>query len=240
MAEDVSMIYGLNKKMALVCALSLSAALVSCGPKDSDKIGEAQLCLDTATQATVAACKEKIAGIDSTAASLIRCSAGFMEEGFTSAARFNSAFAALSDGTNSSTEGFLGVLAFSSKSSASANETFANETYEHCAKSKAKGFMLLGSMAKTATTLSALAGGFINGSQPSAAQISTLLGTALGNPTATAAIGSAVITTYTASCQTGQQSNVELCTDFNAALAGKDTTDPAVVGDAILTYWQGN
>jgi hypothetical protein len=232
------MMNGLNKKMAMVCALSMSAFLVSCGAKDSDKVGEAQLCLDSATQATAAACMEKISGIETTSASLLRCSAGFITEGFTSATRFNSAFAALSNGTSNSTEGFLGVLAFNSKSTADLNVTFANETYEHCAKSKAKGFMLLGSMAKTATVLSKLAGTFTSGTQPSETDIANALATA--GPTEKAAIGAAVITTYTASCQTGQVSNAQLCTDFNAALTGVDTTDSAAVGAAVVSYWQSH
>lgn len=234
------MIYGLNKKMALVCALSLGAILVSCGPKNADKIGEAQLCLDDTTQGGAAACLEKISGIDTAAASLLRCSAGFIDEGFTQATRFKSAFDALGTSGANNTESFMGVLSFSSKSTSAANVTFANETYEHCVKSKAKGFMLLGSMAKTATILADLTAGFTIGTQPSQADITAGMTAAANDPAAKAAIGSAVATTYAASCQTGQQSNAALCTQLDSALTGVDTTDSTAVGNAVLTYWQNN
>lgn len=229
-----------TKNLSFVSALTLSAVLVSCGPKDADKIGEAQLCIDKATQGTAAACTEKIAGIESESANLLRCSAGFIDEGFTKPARFKQAFDALSANGGNTTEAFMGVLAFSSKTTANDNSTFANQTYEYCAKSKAKGFMLLGSMAKAATTLSTIAGSFVNGSQPSQADITNAINTAINDPTARAAIGSAVATTYTASCTAGSQSNKELCTQFDSALSGVDISNADAVGNALLAYWQNH
>ena len=56
--------------------------LVSCGPKDSDKIGDAQLCLDNATSSNVSDCVQKVDGLESPGAYVIRCSANFIQEGF--------------------------------------------------------------------------------------------------------------------------------------------------------------
>jgi len=234
------MSYGKTKKSTLVLALALSGLLASCGAKDADKVGEAQLCLDDATPGTAAACMEKIEGIDSPAASLLRCSAGFIDEGFTQPTRFQQAFDALGSGNTNSTEAFLGVLAFSSKSTADENVTFVTETYDHCVKSKAKGFMLLGSMAKTATTLAKLAGTFASGTQPSQTDIVNAINSAVSDPTAQAAIGSAVATTYIASCQTGAQSDKTLCDQFDTALANVDINDSQAVGAAVLNYWKNN
>lgn len=232
--------FGTTKNLVFMGALSLSAVLVSCGPKQADKIGQAQLCIDKAGQGEAAACLEKISGIETESASLLRCSAGFIDEGFTQPTRFKSAFQALSGNGGNKTEAFMGVLAFSSKTTANANSTFAEETYQHCVKSNAKGFMLLGSMAKAATTLSSLAGGFTNGSQPSETDISNAINTAVNDPTARAAIGSAVATTYTASCKSGTQSNESLCKDLDSALGGVDISDSNAVGNALLAYWQNH
>jgi len=237
------MISGFNKKAALLLALSLSSSmLISCSEKDADKVGEAQLCLDKATQGTANTCMEKIASIDTPAANLLRCSANFIDEGFTQPSRFKSAFDALSTNSSSNTQAFMSVLAFSSKSSSADNQTYADQTYSYCSKSEAKGFMLLGSMAEAATTLSVLAGSFTSGTQPSSTDITNAINAALGggNPAAVTAIGAAVTTTYAASCQTGQQANTTLCDQFNTALSGVDTSDASAVGNAVLNYWKNH
>lgn len=229
-----------NSSLRLVVLTFAMGTLVSCGPKDADKIGQAQLCLDKATKGTAAACMEKIAGIETKSANVLRCSAGFIDEGFTEPARFKMAFDALGNNSGSNTETFMGVLAFSSKSTAPLNTTFAYETYEYCAKSGAKGLMLLGSMAKTATTLSGLAGSYVDGAQPDASAIQAAITNAKSDPVAKEAIGSAIASTYTASCQTGQKADESLCTQLDAALVGVDITNSADVGAAILAYWEAN
>lgn len=228
-----------NKKLAVVMVFSIST-LISCGAKESDKVGEAQLCLDKAAQGQATACMEKINGIESKSAYALRCSAGFIDEGFTQPTRFKQAYDALSTNSNSNTEAFLGVLSFSSKSTALLNKAFAEDTYNSCTKSGAKGLMLLGSMAQTATTLAQLAGSFVNGTQPDATQIEAAITAALTDPAAKAAIGSALATTYTSSCQTGQKADDALCTQMDAALVGIDVTNSSAVGDAILNYWQSH
>jgi hypothetical protein len=227
-----------TKPLKWVLGLTLTTGLLSsCGPKEADKVGEAQLCIDHAAQGAAAACMDKIAGIESKGAYTLRCSAGFIDEGFTQPVRFKAAFDALSTNATSNTEAFLGVLAFSSKSTSALNKTFAGDTYTNCVKSGAKGMMLLGSMATTATTLSALAGSYVNGTQPDATQITGAITAALADPTAKAAIGAAVATTYTSTCQTGQQADVTLCTQLNTALVGIDLANSTAVGNAILNYW---
>ncbi|MBC7370756.1 MAG: hypothetical protein H7326_04275 [Bdellovibrionaceae bacterium] len=223
-------------------AATCMGLLISCGAKDSDKIGEAQLCLDKAVQGAAAGCMEKISGIESKGAYTLRCSAGFIDEGFTQPARFKSAFDALSTSGGLNTEAFFGVLAFNSKANSTANKNFASETYLNCTKSEAKGMMLLGSMATTATTLAALAvgGPYVNGAQPTPAQINGALTAALGDPVALAAIGSAVSTTYTASCLTGTKADAALCSQLDSALGPVDITNPTAVANAILTYWKNN
>lgn len=235
------MAYG-KRSLAYLSVLALSAlstTLISCAPKNADKIGEAQLCLDKATQGTAATCLEKIEGIDTAAANVMRCSAGFIDEGFTEPTRFKNAFEALSQqsagATNTLT--FLSFIAFSSKGNATDNKAFASATNEACLKTNAKGLTLLGSMAMTATLIS---GGLTSLNDGAAIQsaIATLLGG--GDNTSKAAIGSAVIATYNTSCNQGTEANQGLCDQLNGYLGGAgavDTSDPLAVGNAILTNW---
>ncbi|HEY8272036.1 MAG TPA: hypothetical protein VIG33_14185 [Pseudobdellovibrionaceae bacterium] len=235
------MTYG-KKSLSCLYTLALSASfLISCAPKAADKIGDAQLCLDKATQGTAAACLEKIEGIDTAAANVMRCSAGFIDEGFTDPTRFKKAFDALSQksagATNTLT--FLSFIAFSSKGTATENKAFATDTYNSCLKTKAKGLTLLGSMAMTATVIS---GGLTALNDGAAIQtaITSLLGSA--DDSSKTAVGSAVIATYTSSCTDGSEANQGLCDQLNGYLGtdgAVDISDPLAVGNAILTNWNG-
>jgi hypothetical protein len=233
------MVRGITLKISLLLAASL--ALISCGEKDKDKIGEAQLCIDKATSATVSQCLEKIDGIDTEAANVLRCSAGFIEEGFTDPDRLHHAFEALGRKTNGDTDTltFLSYIAFSSKGSAGANQTLASDTYAACVKSNAKGLILLGSMAMTATTLSTSLGSFTPGS---GGDIKTAIGNIIGQPGSEAAIGGAVSATYQTSCATGQVANEGVCNQLDSILENAsppvDMTDSQAVGHAVLAYWQ--
>ncbi len=231
-----------KKNLIYIFALTLSAGLVSCGPKNADKIGDAQLCLDKATQGTAAACLEKLDGIDTSSANVMRCSAGFIDEGFTQPTRFKKTFDALSQKSNGATNTltFLSFIAFSSKGSAVANKAFASTTYDACLKTNAKGLILLGSMAMTATIIS---GGLTAQNDGSAIQtaITSLLGAT--DDASKSAIGSAVIATYTSSCNAGSQANQGLCDQLAGFLPTSggvvDTSNPLAVGNAILTSWNG-
>lgn len=234
---------GKNKNLPLVCALSLSVLLASCGPKDADKVGQAQLCIDKATQGTAAACMEKIVGIESASAYALRCSANFIDEGFTQPARFQQAFDAFDNNSSGNTEAFMSVMTFKSKSTIDDNVDFANQTLEYCNKSGAKGLMLLGSMASTSTVLAKVAdtlGG--SGSTPTADQINDALEALQADPNSPtnqatiSAIGTAISSTYSASCQDGT-ANQSLCDQLDTALAGIDINDPSAVGNAVIANW---
>jgi dihydroxyacetone kinase DhaKLM complex PTS-EIIA-like component DhaM len=223
-----------------------SGMLISCAPSEVDKVGEAQLCIDNAQQGEAAACLQKISGVETAAANTLRCSAGFIDEGFTQPARFKSAFDQLSTGAASNTEGFLSVLSFKSKATADLNVAFSTETYGYCVKSGGKGVMLLASMATTATNLAKVAGTLTGNVGTDTTAITGAITTVLADPTSpanapvVAAVGSAVASTYTSTCKSGQQADASLCTQLDAALVGKDLTDSAAIGLAVLTYWQNH
>lgn len=232
----------MNVVKSLTTLLALGLFLTSCAPKESDKVGEAQLCIDTAKQGEAAACLEKITGIETAAANTLRCSAGFIDEGFTQPARFKDAFDKLSNGGSSNTEGFLSVLSFKSKSTADLNVALASETYGYCVKSGGKGVMLLASMASTATNLAKVAGSITADTTAIEGAIANLVAnpTDPANAPVIAAIGSAVASTYIATCQSGQKADASLCSQMDTALAGKDITNSAVVGQALLDYWKNH
>jgi hypothetical protein len=231
-----------RKNLVTVLALTATTALVSCGKKDADKIGEAQLCLDKATQATAAECKAMVDGIEKSGAYAIRCSANFITEGFTQPARFKQAFDAFDNNSTNNTEAFMSVMTFKSQTTIDENVTFANETFEYCNKTGSKGLMLLGTMASTSTTLSKVANtltGGSSGTTPDATQINQALNDLKNgnNPAAVQAIGTVVSSTYAASCQSGSGANQSICEQLNEALEGIDLSDPAAVGAAVVAKW---
>ncbi|MBS1970173.1 MAG: hypothetical protein JSU04_07680 [Bdellovibrionales bacterium] len=234
-----------RKNLATILALTATTALVSCGKKDADKIGEAQLCLDKATQATAAECKAMVDGIEKTGAYAIRCSANFIAEGFTQPARFKQAFDAFDNNSTSNTEAFMSVMTFkNSGSTVDENLTVANQTFEYCNKTGSKGLMLLGTMASTSTTLAKVANALSGtGTTPTSTDINNALNDLKNNPSSgtnaatISAIGTVVSSTYAASCQSGSASNQSICEQLDEALNGVNISDPAAVGAAVIAKW---
>lgn len=232
-----------RKNLAIILALTATTALVSCGKKDADKVGEAQLCLDKATQGTAASCKAMVDGIETSGAYTIRCSANFIQEGFTEATRFKQAFDAFSNNSTNNTEAFMTFMTFkNSGSTIDENLSVSNETFTYCNKTGSKGLMLLGTMASTSTTLAkvaSIAAGFSGTGTPTQQQIHDALVNLQGGGDATSvnAIGNVVSATYTASCQSGSGANQSLCEQLDSALTGVDLNDPAAVGAAVINKW---
>ncbi|MFS4459332.1 hypothetical protein [Bdellovibrio sp. HCB2-146] len=238
----------ISRKNLIIALGVLSLGLSGCEETDADKIGDAQLCLDKATSATASACLDKIAGIETPAAYVVRCSAGFMEEGFTDAQRLIDAIEQLDAGGDGTT-GLMSLMAFKSKSSGVLNKAFADQVYSDCEKSKQKSLTMMGALAKSATTFAAIAIPGLNSGTPVSANdikdaIDDLLGTNggsyTGDPTPVIQdIGSAVTTTYLTTCTSGSSSTSDLCTEMTNAInsAGVDINDPESVGNKILELW---
>lgn len=127
----------------------VSAAVVflsSCGSeKESDKIGDAQICLNSATNLSTAnACLAKIEGIESTAAYAVRCNGSFIAEGFANPTKYINATSQL-NGTSSSTANFMTLMTFTAASTFAENLANAGTTFSNCLKSGAKGTTLFSS-----------------------------------------------------------------------------------------------
>lgn len=223
---------------------SIVALTAGCSRKDQDKIGDAQTCLDTATRATVATCVEKVNGLESSQAYLIRCAAKFIEEGFDDASRLSSAYQQM---TNSGTGGsgiqasqaVMSVLAFKSAATTAANSANATLAQNYCNLSTSKGLILLASIASMSTKVLALT------SQPSCSGgvtqqcIQDSMAAAASDPAAQAAIGQATVDAYNSNCSGGQQSNAQFCNQFQEVVnqTPGGTSNSACIGKKMMEYY---
>lgn len=230
-----------------VCAILILPFLSGCGGKDADKIGDAQMCLDNATAATANACLEKIDGLTSKAAYAIRCSGGFIAEGFDQPSKYIEAYKKLStpptgcSGTCSPTLGVMTLLTFSSMNN-------ANTTYTNCYLSGSQGYTLLASTVKSATILAQVARNILGFTGTLTAANLEAAASAIANNTGGASsiatpsdLGSVAITTYQLSCTTGNQNDnsQQLCKELSTAIdAGGGAGNPTGVGNSLLGAWQ--
>ncbi len=217
----------------------------SSGEKDSDKLYEAQACLDTATKTTVSDCLTKIDGLESKQAYLLRCASVFIQDGFDDPSRFASAFSQLDKktGTTDPTLGLLGYMAFSSSTVVAENQAHAQLAMDYCQKSESAGYIMLASMANIATTITSLSTAITTidpNNPPSAEEMSAALAEILTNPNAQTSIGATAITAYQSNCSGDSATgNASLCSDLSQALASSSNpTDPTAVGAALMTIYQ--
>ena len=216
-------------KLPIKLLLSITTLFVfaSCAEKDSDKIGDAQNCLDTATKSTVSSCLDKLGSLDNQAANTIRCAGAFIEEGFDDPSKFLTAFEQLEQSSSggSSTLGFMGALAFSTQDK-------ADNAVDVCKKSESRGFILLSTMTGIATTLSTFANlSFDPNNPPTQAQMEAALSSCTSD-SCEEAIGNLTINLYESSCTNGTTSNEQVCEEVSQAMAAGST--PEEIGAQLL------
>lgn len=237
------------KQVMTLAIASLSMTLLAgCSTStDADKIGDAQYCLDDlpisfASQAertaSVNACLDKLGSVSSKQASLIRCSANFLIEGFGDPSKLVNALEKVNNGGGgNATVGMMSVLAFSSKSTATENAAFAQQTLSYCQEAGNPGFVLVASFSNIASALAkageALGGVNLNDGL-SQQELTTILESAQSMPDEV--IGSTAIAAYQTSCAAGSQSNEALCSQLSQSLA--NNTDPSAIGAALRDQWK--
>ena len=232
-----------SKKITpLVFCLSLMAVLAGCeDPSTADKVADAQLCMDNATDATSAnACVAKIADITTPEAYTLRCAAGFIGAGLTSPTNLSNALNAIKD--NGSTASMLAYLDFG-------DTTTAATVFSNCQASNDQGLMLIAAMAKTAT---AVASYIPNGSTVDVTAVTNAINTLLtdlsgsGATQAAAqaqvdAIGSTIQAVYSVTCGTSN-ANTSICNSINDGAASLNvdisTATAQDIGNALLEYWK--
>lgn len=215
----------------------LALGLVSCAAKkDSEKIGDAQYCMDHAEPSEAKDCLSGIEGLETKQAYYLRCAAGFLAEGLGETETLVSITETMEDNTDQMA--LLSILAFKSEATNEANQANAEATLSNC---QAAGSSVLVKLATVANMSSVLAAaGDIDWSNPAntdPATATAILEAAAENstPETQAAIGAAVISTYQSECA---GKTTDDCEKINAAIeAAGGTDDPGAVGvEALCTY----
>lgn len=200
------------KTLGLLGALVLSGGfLTACEKSEDDSINQAQACLDKAVDATTAdACAAKVAGVSGSRAAIIRCSASFIGQGFTTQSpKFLNAFNALKNkesGTNS-TISMVTYLAFSGTSLTNAQE-LANYAVANCNETGIGGMIMFANMAKLATDLKKAA----NNPNPTATDLQNAV-SGLTDQQA-GEVAKSVADNY---CRDSSTHDAEFCGQFNGA-----------------------
>lgn len=213
--------------LALLSALSLGG----CTASDADKIADAQDCLDRSTTETALTCMEKVDGLNSAGAQLVRCSAYFIDQGFGDPSRLSRVAEELGrdgGGGGSSTIAVLSFMAFSAqKYDKSTNQALSDKAFTACQASNSKGMIYLSSLTQIATVALGLVGAYDPGSgvPPTEAQIREGLCTN-ATPTSRSVIGNATRTAYEQNC-VGKTEPDPVCEQYAAAV-NAGTTDEQI------------
>jgi len=201
-----------TKTTMLLSATALMAVmtLTSCTEESElDTIKDAQMCLNTATQATAQSCVSKLSGIATEQASQLKCAAYFIEEGFGSPTRLLDAIEA-ADGSGG-TVGMISQLKFTS----SAKSTAA---FGVCNGSGIAIYSQLSSLVQISTLANTL-----GASATTPAEFATAI-----NAMPALVLGEVVLATYASSCssQSGNGEALEsFCGELSGAVAEATPTD---------------
>lgn len=216
--------------------LSSFLLLSACGaPTEADKIADAQNCLDRATPSTVDQCVEKVSGMETPNAYLIRCVGKFVKEGFNEPAKLAAALDNTSGNSGASgSTAMMAALAFKAESTPELNATSALEAQTYCTKANSKGLILLSGLPVIANTLASL--GHIDPANISGTDVQNLMGTLQNNQDAQAAVGTVVSTIYQTSCSNNSSSAGNYCQQFESALTSVPggLSNPGGIGQQIM------
>lgn len=231
-----------------------------CKEANSDKIADAQNCLDKyATQGggDLSKCEAYVADLTSPAAHGIRCASGFIREGFGTAQSFIDAFTAIETVNASSVVDFLRLITFDSEGAGSAglvNANYANaqSVYGSCASSLAKGATMIASFSFLTNVLFKYSCDIVfplalpfplngncnmNDDALAAAIAYGIFDSPGGAGTVSmkSDLGTIVVNTHTVSCSTGA-SNEKLCEFLETAINNAGGPgNKALVGEEFLS-----
>jgi hypothetical protein len=195
--------------IALSCVL-----LLGCGKTtDSDKVADAQACIDRSAASEAESCLSKIEGVETKGAYLIRCVANFNKEGFTTPARMQAMMDAISNQTGASEMlGIMAALAFKSDTAPN-NLTRSNSAYSNCNKAENKILTMFSTLGLMATEC---AGG--DPAQSNAASLQGLMATCMSNTTIANNVGVTLINAYEQNCSGSEGGNGETCAQLQTVI----------------------
>lgn len=220
--------------LVFLVLLTLTLLNTSCVKRDIDKISEAQDCLDQSTSATSLACLEKVDGLQSPSASLIRCSAYYIDQGFAEPTRLAEVAEQVTNESGDPADNTFAALAamgfVATKYTMAQNYALSETAFGECSQSKSGGLIYLSSMTRISTALLNDLGFLVGGGDPDPAQIEAELCTSPSDATKTA-IGAAAIVAYNNDCIGRDTSTDDVCQQYATALAV--SSDPLVVGGLL-------
>lgn len=219
------------KKLRMIfVSLLLMSAMFSCANKttDSDKVADAQACIDRSPAAEAESCLSKIEGVETKGAYLIRCVANFNREGFTTPARMASLMDAITNtaGANE-TIGVMVALAFKGDTVPANNVNRIKEASANCTKAENKILTMFTSLGMLGT--------LCTDGDPAVtiSSLTTSLATCMStSSTVGAAVGTALLDAYAKNCTNGSTSGGETCAQL-ATVINTSGGSPAAVADAL-------
>lgn len=229
----------MGKALVKLSILSLilwsGLALTSCAPTDADKLSDAQSCLNTATSSNVDTCVAMVSGMQSSSASLIRCSAAFIKEGYGDGTKIQQALTSLDNGNTGSSGSIslIAQLAFSAETLIADNLSDAQTAQSDCVASGSPGLIFLSGIALTATQAAEVVGAdptTLDPTQVTAALTDIASGT---NPAAASTVGSAALSIYDNSCTGGNTSAGNFCAQFESVVQNAPSQDPTDIGQFL-------
>lgn len=212
------------KKFLIVGVLCLVCA--SCENDESDKLAQAQNCLDNVPSSNPTAansCMSYVSGLDSEQANIIKCSIKFLAGGLTTD-KISDAYKQLNDDSVTDKEAFyISMLALSPAS-------LASEAADYCERSGVKGLIYLANLSVVGSVLMEEIG--VTGI-PDATDVQNAL-TACQSAPGTCddtAIGTAVLVVADSYCA-GSSADAGICSQINEAVLAAGT-DPAAIAQQI-------
>lgn len=208
----------------LILLLPLCFFLIHCEEQETDDLYSAQVCINSATSATVDACLTKIAGYSSPMAFSLRCSADFIREGITDT-RIVNALERIDENDDPSIDPMTDLISFLTFDDVPA----ADQAVTNCTASGSEGLTVLSEIVKLGTNLIIGSGLPITADGVDPAALDTFLDSASsGSFTAQELEGMAesIIALQPIACgDSGSFKDEEVCVNINDAIAaGTDTT----------------
>lgn len=212
--------------------LSTVFFLGGCKESDSDKIADAQECLDRYGRegGDLSVCEAYVSGLTTPAAEGIRCATGFIREGFASAQNFIDAFSEISTVNAGTLANFLDLISFHSAGTTltgpiTTNYNNASKVYGSCAASYAKGATMISTFSFITNMLykyecdNTQADPFMGNCSMDTTTLGIAIIEGFGDSTSSlnADLGTIVVNTNTVSCFTGA-TNEKLCEFFSTAI----------------------
>ena len=225
----------MNSKLLLLLAAALTLPLLTaCESEEDRKLAEAEACINRATSGDVAAanaCMNKVAGMTSEDAYLIRCSAHFIAQNI-SEGTLSTGFATIKNATSGGVPTTTYAMSFLLFGNIAGHDI--NTAMSDCNQSGAVSLYKIVQLSSLGNTLSF--GGLAPGATPTdlANAISNFNATA--TPAQLAEAGAKVLEIKETFCDNGGSfSGTDICNKVNQALTNAGS-NPQAIGDLIADY----